>query len=53
VLARVLPLAPRLDAVWLVEVPPADTWSRKPRFSYVELGGQGGYSDLGRESFIA
>ena len=47
-----LPLTPCLDVVFIIDAPPEQAWQRKERFSYVELGGQDGYAELGRGSFI-
>ncbi|MGE0687538.1 MAG: hypothetical protein AB7P33_12380 [Dehalococcoidia bacterium] len=47
-----LPLDNRLDAVFFIDTPPELAWQRGRGFSFVELGGQDGYTTLGRDSFI-
>jgi thymidylate kinase len=54
VLAQSLPLEPAVDVVFLVDTPPEEAWRRGAQcgFSFVELGGQDGYAELGQGSFV-
>ncbi len=40
------------DRIFLIDTPAALAWAQKRTFSFVELGGQDGYAELGRDSFI-